>query len=87
MPSTVQKQGIKRSPTDEHEVEPHTKKLRHQLGEKEVTSTISRAIDAPKFVSASNMVYNSCTAANVSLEISDEELLEMAIKFEMENPQ
>ena len=87
MLSTIPKQGIKRSSTDEHEFESDTKKIRHQLNEEEVTGTILKAIDAPKFISASKMINNSSANANVIPEISDEELLEMAIKFEMENPQ
>ena len=87
MSSTIPKQGIKHSPTDVHEVESNTKKIRHQLNEEEVTDTILKAIDAPRFVSASKMINNSCANANVIPEISDEELLEMTIKFEMENPQ
>lgn len=87
MAPTISKQGIKRSTSDEYEVQPNTKKIRHELNKEEVTSTMSKAADLPKFVSASKMINSSCKNVNVIPEISDEELLEMAIKFEKENPQ
>lgn len=87
MPSTIPKQGIKRSTSDEYKLEPDTKKIRHETNMKEVTSTISKSVDGPKFISASKMINNPRENTNAIPEISDQELLEMAIQFEMEHPQ
>lgn len=87
MSSTVPKQGMKRYGSDEYELEPNTKKIRQQSNEKEVASTTPKAVQTPKFVSATTMMNNPRQNADVIPEISDEELLEMAIKFELENPQ
>jgi hypothetical protein len=57
------------------------------LCEERVPNAAPRSVVQPKFVSAAGMVANSRTTVQMTPEISDEELLEMAIKFDMEHPQ
>ena len=47
----------------------------------------STLVDQPRFVSAAEIAVKAITMVQVMPEISDEELLEMAIKFEKEHPQ
>ncbi|CAF1349009.1 unnamed protein product [Adineta steineri] len=50
-------------------------------------NSTSTSVDQLKFVSAAEMAAKACTNVQMIPEISDEELLEMAIKFEKEHPQ
>lgn len=48
---------------------------------------VAVSFDTPKFVRAAEMAIHTRTNVQAMPEISDEELLEMAIKFEKEHPQ
>ncbi|CAF4315974.1 unnamed protein product [Adineta steineri] len=58
----------------------------HGCGGRFPNST-STSVDQLKFVSAAEMAAKARTNVQMMPEISDEELLEMAIKFEKEHPQ
>jgi hypothetical protein len=47
----------------------------------------SKSIDQPKFVSAAEIAVKARENVQMMPEISDEELLEMAIEFEKKHPQ
>jgi hypothetical protein len=55
--------------------------------EKRVPSVVPKSVVQPKFVSAAEMAANARTSIQTMLEISDEELLQMTLKFEMEHPE
>jgi hypothetical protein len=59
----------------------------HHLCEEGATNVTSKSIDQPKFVSATEIAAKARANVQMMPEISDEELLEMAIKFEKEHPQ
>ncbi|CAF1536643.1 unnamed protein product [Rotaria sordida] len=59
----------------------------HHSCEERASNTTSNYIDQPKFVSAAEIAAAARANVHMAPEISDEELLEMALKFEKENPQ
>ncbi|CAF4233219.1 unnamed protein product [Rotaria sordida] len=59
----------------------------HHSCEERALNTTSNYIDQPKFVSAAEIAAAARANVHMAPEISDEELLEMALKFEKENPQ
>ena len=61
--------------------------VNHESCEKLFPSVDPKSIVQPKFVSAAEVAANARPIIQMSSEISDEELLEMAIKFELEHPE
>ena len=59
----------------------------HHSSEERAANVSSTSIDQPKFVSAAEIAAKARVNVRMMPEISDEELLEMAIKFEKEHPQ
>ena len=59
----------------------------HHSCEERASNTTSNYIDQPKFVSAAEIAAAARANVHMAPEISDEELLEMALKFEKEHPQ
>ncbi|CAF3285271.1 unnamed protein product [Rotaria sp. Silwood2] len=59
----------------------------HHSCEERASNVTSKPVEQPKFVSAAEMAVKARTNIQMMPEISDEELLEMAIKFEKEHPQ
>jgi len=59
----------------------------HHSCEEQASNVTSKPIEQPKFVSAAEMAAKTRTNTQMMPEISDEDLLEMAIKFEKEHPQ
>ncbi|CAF4735612.1 unnamed protein product [Rotaria sp. Silwood1] len=59
----------------------------HHSCEERASNVTSKPVEQPKFVSAAEMAAKARTNIQMMPEISDEELLEMAIKFEKEHPQ
>ncbi len=59
----------------------------HRSCEERAANVISKYIDQPKFVSAAEIADKARAKVQMMPEISDEELLEMAIEFEKEYPQ
>ncbi|CAF3695072.1 unnamed protein product [Rotaria sp. Silwood1] len=59
----------------------------HHSCEERASNITSKPVEQPKFVSAAEMAAKARTNIQMMPEISDEELLEMAIKFEKEHPQ
>jgi hypothetical protein len=62
-------------------------KTDHHSCEDRASNVTLKSIDQPKFISAAEIVAKARVNAQMVSEISDEELLEMAIKFEKEHPQ
>jgi hypothetical protein len=60
--------------------------VEHSSCEKRVPSVVPKPAIQPKFVGAAEMTANTRTSLQTMPEISDEELLEMTLKFEMEHP-
>ena len=59
---------------------------RHSCEER-VPSVAPKSLDQPKFVNAAEMAAHTYRNVQVMPEISNEELLEMAMKFDMKHPQ
>ena len=59
----------------------------HDSYKKQHSSTVSKSFNEPKFVSAAMMISSARTNIQMVPEISDDELLAMAIEFEKKNPQ
>lgn len=59
----------------------------HHSFEERTANIISKPINEPKFVSATELAAKTRPNVQMLPEISDEELLEMTIKFEKEHPQ
>ncbi|CAF1381990.1 unnamed protein product [Rotaria sordida] len=59
----------------------------HHSYDERVVNVTSKSIDQPKFVSAGEIAAKARANVQMMSELSDEELLEMAIKFEKEHPQ
>ena len=59
----------------------------HHACKEHASNVTSKSNDQPKFVSAAEIAAKPRANIQMMAEISDEELLEMAIKFEKENPQ
>ena len=59
----------------------------HHACKEQASDVTSKSSDQPKFVSAAEIAAKPRANIQMMPEISDEELLEMAIKFEKENPQ
>ena len=61
--------------------------LNHHTREEQASNLVPKSFDQPKFVSAAAMITNVRTSVQMMPEISDEDLLEMAIEFEKKHPQ
>ena len=61
--------------------------LNHHTCEEQASNLAPKYFDQPKFVSAAAMITNVRTSVQMMPEISDEDLLEMAIEFEKKHPQ
>ena len=59
----------------------------HHLCEQQASNVTPESIDQPKFISAAEIAAKARTNIQMVPEISDEELLKMAIKFKKEHPQ
>ncbi len=59
----------------------------HHSCEEQAPNSTSKSCVQPKFVSAAEIFAKARTNVQMMPEISDQELLEMAIKFEKEHPQ
>lgn len=59
----------------------------HHSSEEQAANYTSKRVDQLKFVSAAEIAVQARTNVQVIPELSDQELLEMAIKFEKEHPQ
>ncbi|CAF2821393.1 unnamed protein product [Rotaria sp. Silwood2] len=77
----------KRVASDQLEGQVKKDMVDHSLCEERVPSVVTKSIAQPKFISASETAANARASVQTTFEISDEELLEMALKFEIEHPQ
>ena len=59
----------------------------HDSYGKQHASTVSKSFNQPQFVSAAMMIGSARTNIQMMPEISDDELLAMAIEFEKKNPE
>jgi hypothetical protein len=61
--------------------------VNHHSSEERGPNLAPKSFDGPKFVSAAAIAANARTNVQMMPEISDQELLEMAIEFEKKHPQ
>lgn len=87
MNSTTVQRAVKRVASDELEGDAKKIMVNHDSYEKQHSSTVSKSFNQPKFVSAAMMIGSARTNIQMVPEISDDELLAMAIEFEKKNPQ
>ncbi len=76
---------MKRTASDQLEVQVKKIIVDHSSQEECVPSVVPKPIFEPKFISAAELAANARKSVPIMPEISDQELLEMAIKFEMEH--
>ncbi|CAM4844286.1 unnamed protein product [Rotaria magnacalcarata] len=84
---TTSEHAVKRAASDELGGEVKKVMVDHHSHENKISSTVSKSFDQPKFVSAAIMASSARTNVQMIPEISDEELLAMAIEFEKKYPQ
>ena len=77
----------KRAATDHSGGEAKRRMLDHHLNKEQASNFTANAFDKPKFVSAAEFVAHAGTNCQGIPEISDQELLKMAIEFEKKHPQ
>ena len=76
---------MKRNLSDEYEVEAKKHMSHHSSGSDHGSS--AKTLPAPKFCTAATMMRATNIDTNTIPEITDEELLEMALLFEKQHPQ
>ncbi|CAF1224531.1 unnamed protein product, partial [Rotaria magnacalcarata] len=79
---TTSERVVKRAASDELGGEAKKVMVDHHSHENKISSTVPKSFDQPKFVSAAIMASSVRTSVQMIPEISDEELLAMAIEFE-----
>jgi hypothetical protein len=79
--------AAKRAAPDSPETQTKKIMVNHSSCEEQVSSLGLMSSDQPRFVNAASIVANARTNVQMIPEISDKELLEMAIQFEMKHPQ
>lgn len=77
----------KRAAPDQLEGQAKKMMVDHSSSEERIPRVVPKSALQPKFVSAADVAANVRKNIQVMPEISDEELLEMALKFEMEHPE
>ena len=77
---------MKRNLSDEYEVEPKKPMLHHHSSGSDNGSS-AKMLPTLKFCTAAAMMKATAAVGNIIPEITDEELLEMALLFEKQHPQ
>jgi hypothetical protein len=77
---------VKRNLSDEYEVEAK-KPMLHQHSSESDKGSSARMLPMPKFCTAATMMRATTVNTDTIPEITDEELLEMALLFEKKHPQ
>ncbi|CAF1202288.1 unnamed protein product [Adineta ricciae] len=85
--SAVFERGTKRAATEQSGGEVKRQMLDHHSHKEQVSNLNANAFDKPMFVSAAEFAAHARTSSQAIPEISDEELLKMAIEFEKKHPQ
>ncbi|CAF0869990.1 unnamed protein product [Adineta steineri] len=79
--------GMKRVAVEQNESQAKRSMLDHHSKIEQGPIVVPKSFDKPKFVSAADMIDNARANMQAILEISDEELLAMAVDFEKKYPQ